>query len=171
MGHYPHDPRCSHCVQARLKERARKRQLGRVIEGPGEGLKISSDLMGPFPACLLAKTFAMNAIDSESSWCEVDGVEGKGSAETSKVFESLIADLRIWGNQPNKRVVRIHTDMGGEYKKHFQTLCKKLGARKTGTGGYMSKANPQAELFHQLGQGGMRALLRRSGNPRVRCLL
>ena len=159
MGHYPHDPRCSHCVQARLKERARKRQLGRVIEGPGEGLKISSDLMGPFPACLLAKTFAMNAIDSESSWCEVDGVEGKGSAETSKVFESLIADLRIWGNQPNKRVVRIHTDMGGEYKKHFQTLCKKLGARKTGTGGYMSKANPQAELFHQLGQGGMRALL------------
>ena len=60
---------------------------------------------------------------------------------------------------PDTRVVRIHRDMGGEFKSHFEKWCNDLGARKTGTGGYNYIQNPLGELFTRLGQEGMGALL------------
>ena len=59
--------------------------------------------------------------------------------------------MRTWSNiHPDTRVVRIHSDMGGEFKSHFEKWCNDLGARKTGTGGYNSIQNPLGELFNRL---------------------
>ena len=54
---------------------------------------------------------------------------------------------------------RVHTDMGTEYKGAFEALCKRLGARHTGTGGYASESNPLAEGWNRMAQERLRSML------------
>ena len=128
--------------------------------GPGLGLSLSTDLMGPMPSELSAYTYSINLINASNLWCCFGGLENKTSAEATRVCKTLELEMRTWSNiHPDPRVVRIHSDMGGEFKSHFEKWCNDLGARKTGTGGYNSIQNPLGELFNRLGQEGMRALL------------
>ena len=164
QGHFPHSDKCAHCIAARLKQRARRRKGkkdgSKLMMGPGLGLSLSTDLMGPMPSELSAYTYSINLINASNLWCCFGGLENKTSAEATRVCKTLELEMRTWSNiHPDTRVVRIHSDMGGEFKSHFEKWCNDLGARKTGTGGYNSIQNPLGELFNRLGQEGMRALL------------
>jgi hypothetical protein len=58
QGHFPHSDKCAHCIAARLKQRARRRkgknEDSKLMMGPGLGLSLSTDLMGPMPSDLSA---------------------------------------------------------------------------------------------------------------------
>ena len=99
--------------------------------GPGLGLSLSTDLMGPMPSELSAYTYSINLINASNLWCCFGGLENKTSAEATRVCKTLELEMRTWSNiHPDTRVVRIHSDMGGEFKSHFEKWCNDLGARK-----------------------------------------
>ncbi len=75
------------------------------------------------------------------------------------MFEELVREIRIWTDRIGEKVVRVHTDMGGEFKGAFEELCKRLGARHTGPGGYRSESNPLGEGWNRIDQEGVRASL------------
>ena len=67
-GHTPHNPKCRFCMQGRMQHRAKRRRPQRTVEGPATGLKLSSDLMGPFPAELRAHIYSIMVVEDESQW-------------------------------------------------------------------------------------------------------
>ena len=60
-------------------------------------------------------------------------------------------------NRQGAKIVRVHTDMGTEFKGLFESLCKRLGARHTGTGGYRSTSNPIGEGWNRIAMEALRA--------------
>ena len=85
--------------------------------GPGLGLSLSTDLMGPMPSDLSASTYSINLINASNLWCCFGGLENK--TEATRVCKELESEMRTWSNiHPDTRVVRIHSDMGGEFKSH-----------------------------------------------------
>ena len=76
-GHTPHNPKCRFCMQGRMQHRAKRRRPQKTVEGPAAGLKLSSDLMGPFPAELRAYIYSIMVVDDEFQWAEVGGLKSK----------------------------------------------------------------------------------------------
>ena len=108
--------------------------------------------MGPMPSDLSASTYSINLISASSLWCCFGGLENKTSAEATRVCKELESEMRTWSRptwsniHPDTRVVRIHSDMGGEFRSHFEKWCSGVGATKTGMGSYSSIQNPLGEL-------------------------
>ena len=91
--HYPHNPKCRHCMAGRMQHRAKRRKERRVVEGPGEGLKLASDLMGPFEQELMGHLYSIMVVDSDYQWAEVGGLQGKASKGSAEVFEDLVREI------------------------------------------------------------------------------
>ena len=88
QGHFPHSDKCAHCIAARLKQRARRRKGkkdgSKLMMGPGLGLSLSTDLMGPMPSELSAYTYSINLTNASNLWCCFGGLENKTSAEATR---------------------------------------------------------------------------------------
>ena len=81
--------------------------------GPGLGLSLSTDLMGPMPSDLSAYTYSINLINASNLWCCFGGLENKTSAEATRACKTLESEMRTWSNiHPDTRVVRIHVTWG-----------------------------------------------------------
>jgi len=46
-------------MAGRMQHRAKRRKERRIVEGPGEGLKLASDLMGPFEQELMGHLYSI----------------------------------------------------------------------------------------------------------------
>ena len=97
QGHFPHSDKCAHCIAARLTQRARRRKgknNGRkLMMGPGLGLSLSTDLMGPLPPDLSANTYSINLINASNLWCCFGGLENKTSTSTLSLTLPLTLTL------------------------------------------------------------------------------
>ena len=59
-----------------------KKDGSKLMLGPGLGLSLSTDLMGPMPSELSAYTYSINLINASNLWCCFGGLENKTSADT-----------------------------------------------------------------------------------------
>jgi len=157
--HWPHDPKCRHCMAGRMQHRKKLRRSKRTVEGPGEGLKLSSDLMGPFEEELMGHLYSIMVVEDKFQWAEVGGLKDKAPKGSADEFHRLVREIARQTLRQGANIVRVHTDMGTEFKGLFESLCAKLGARHTGTGGYRSTNNPLGEGWNRIAMGTVRAAL------------
>ena len=110
-GHFPHDPKCIHCVRARMRHKYKRRRKTRVVEGPSKGLRLSADLMGPFTSELMGHLYSLMVVDDEYRWAAVGGLKDKSSAGCSDTFADLVREIQQFTDRTGETVARVHTDM------------------------------------------------------------
>lgn len=132
----------------------------------------SADLMGPFSQkgpegeffhlpTLKGERYCLLVVDNASRYCMVDFLSKKSDA-----FEKLIEMIRQKQNQLGKKLKRLHTDSGGEFKNdRLVSFLREEGIEMTNTTTATSEHNGIVERMNQKMEEYGRSLLIGSDSP------
>lgn len=137
---HPHDPKCTQCLQGRMRSKPRRRV--KLVRTDQRGITVYLDLMGPFEEDLLGNVYEMTITEGKHGWIEVNGIKDKSSESTSEKFLDAVRDVMARSNQRVDDVGRVHTDQGKEFKGNFEKVVRGMSAVHSDTGGYNSSTNP-----------------------------
>ena len=85
-----------------MKHKAKRRRKHRAVEGSAKGIRVSSDLMGPFESEIGGHVYSMLVADGDYRWAAVGGLKSKGSQGVSERFDDLIREIKIYTDSSSR---------------------------------------------------------------------
>ncbi|CAE7569646.1 RE1 [Symbiodinium sp. CCMP2592] len=160
LAHYPKDPTCEVCLQAKMcrAPAARKKQ---AVEDDKQtarvhGERIHCDLVGPTRPSINDEVYAMITHDDATGYPAARALRTKQASEAAAAFDDM------YGNQS---VSSVRTDNGGEFQGEFAAKLKERKIRHERSLPRRPQTNSRAERFHRTVAEGMACLFVASGVP------
>ena len=110
------------------------------------GERISSDLCGPFPKSVDGFRYALCFVDSYTNYLKVYMLKTKSSDEVREAFNSFINEVRHFLPKDPNKIIRWHTDNGGEFmSKNLNEFCDEFAIKRSFSVPYAPPQNAHAE--------------------------
>jgi len=110
------------------------------------GARLSSDLCGPFPKSLDGYSYMLNIVDACTNFLQVYFLRTKSSAEVQVCLETFLKDFRSYLPSDPSKMIRWHTDNGGEFLSNdLHTFCNEFAIRRSFSTPYAPPQNAHAE--------------------------
>jgi len=152
---------CGHCLEGKQTRRISDKPRTRATE-PLE--LIHSDTTGQItPTSIGGANYAGTFTDDATGMTFIVPMKGKSAAELLERFKEFKEEVE---NQLGRKIKRLRTDGGGEYKKAFEKYLKQHGIIHETTAPYSPEQNGVSERANRTIMERVKAILAETGLPK-----
>ena len=161
-GHYPHDPHCSVCRQARLTAKQARRRVADDDDDQDSvaGYVVGLDLIVPSYKDISNHEYALVGVEITTNYSFVVLLKNKESDTIRDAIKEIRRQLKTANNSDvTVDLVRLHSDDDASFQKHVKQYLLDEGIKQTDTGGYRPQSNSRTERRIRTLKEGVKALL------------